>query len=270
MAGQKKDAHVIAAISAIRPGDCSSGYVDTRYIENCIQEIIMDPQTLPAAEQAIYARIKEQYRVAFEPLHLGDVRLNLLMVSDLEKLLDGKDPLKNVSDFPFWVKLWEAAIVLAQYLSSQNFTGETSLLELGAGLGAPGLAAAAAGCSVTLSDYEELILDFERVSAAASRLDNVRFENLDWKNPPEMERYDIIAGAEILCREEFFEPLLQVMRTCLKPNGVIYLAHDIKRNSLKPFLEMAESEYTVSASKKTLKSIEEDKVILLNRLIPKR
>lgn len=256
-------------IAALRPGDCSSGFVDTRYLEHCIKELIMDPQTLPAVEQAIYAKIKEQYKVAFEPLQLGDIRLNLLTVSDLEAFLDGKDPLKNVSDFPFWVKLWESAIVLAQFLSSQNFSKGTSLLELGAGLGAPGLAAAAAGCNVTLSDYEELILDFERVSAAASRLDNVSFENLDWKNPPEMEKYDIIAGAEILFRDEFFEPLLHVMRTFLKPNGVVYLAHDIKRNSLKPFLEMAESEYKIAASKKTLKSLEEDKVILLNRLTPK-
>jgi len=256
-------------ISALRPGDCNSGFVDTRYIHYCTQEITMDPQTLPAAEQAVYTRIKEQYTVAFEPLQFGEIRLNLLTVTDLEALLDGKDPLKNVSDFPFWVKLWESAIVLGQYLSGRNFKEGTSLLELGAGLGVPGLAAAAAGCSVTLSDYEELILDFEKVSAAASRLDNVSFMNLDWKNPPEMQRYDVIAGAEILFREEFFEPLLHVMRKSLKPGGVIYLAHDIKRNSLKPFLEMAESEYTIAASKKTLKSLEEDKVILLNRLIPK-
>jgi len=269
MVDKKKGTQYTINISALRPGDCSSGFVDTRYLEHCTKEIIMDPQTLPAAEQVIYSKIKEQYKVAFEPLQLGNIRLNLLTVSDLEAFLDGKDPLKNVSDFPFWVKLWEAAIVLAQYLTSQKFKKGTSLLELGAGLGAPGLAAAAAGCDVTLTDYEELILDFERVSGAASKLDNVSYEHLDWKNPPELQRYDVLVGAEILFRDEFFEPLLDVMRKCLKPDGVIYLAHDIKRNSLKPFLEMAESEYKIAASKKTLKSLDEDKVILLNRLIPK-
>jgi predicted nicotinamide N-methyase len=230
----------------------------------------MDPQTLPAKELALYNTIREQYKVGFEPLQLGGIRLNLLAIEDLEQLLDGKDPLKNVSDFPFWVKLWEAAIVLAQYLAGQQFKEGTTLLELGAGLGAPGLAAAAAGCSVTMTDYENLILDFEKVSAAASGLDNVGFENLDWKNPPEMEKYDIIAGAEILFREEFFEPLLNVMRKAIKPDGVIYLAHDIRRNSLKPFLQMAEAEYNIAASKRTLKSLEDEKVILLNRLTPKK
>lgn len=231
----------------------------------------MDPQTLPADELALYNTIREQYKVGFEPLQLdGGIRLNLLTVNDLEQLLDGKDPLKNVSDFPFWVKLWEAAIVLAQYLAGQQFKDGTTLLELGAGLGAPGLAAAAAGCSVTMTDYEDLILDFERVSASASGLAKVSFVNLDWKNPPEMEQHDIIAGAEILFREEFFEPLLNVMRKALKPGGVIYLAHDIRRKSLKPFLQMAEAEYNIAASKRTLKSLEEDKVILLNRLTPKK
>ncbi len=230
----------------------------------------MDPQTLPAVERALYDTIRQQYKVGFEPLQLGGIRLNLLAVEDLEQLLDGKDALKNVSDFPFWVKLWEAAIVLAQYLAGQPFKEGTTLLELGAGLGAPGLAAGAAGCSVTLTDYEELILNFERVSASASGLDNVSFQNLDWKNPPDMERYDIIVGAEILFREEFFEPLLNVMRKALKADGVIYLAHDIKRNSLKPFLHMAEAEYNIAASKRTLKSLDGDKVILLNRLTPKK
>jgi predicted nicotinamide N-methyase len=230
----------------------------------------MDPQTLPVAAQELYQKIKKEYPIGFEPLQFGDTRLNLLTVSDLGTLLDGKDALKNVSDFPFWVKLWEAAIVLAQFLGRQNFAKGTAVLELGAGLGAPGLAAAAAGCNVTLSDYEELILDFERVSAAASKLDNVECMMLDWKNPPDMKRYDVIVGAEILFREEFFEPLLGVMRKALKPDGVIYLAHDVRRKSLQPFLEMAQDEYNIAASKKTLRSLEEDKVVIMNRLVPKK
>lgn len=229
----------------------------------------MDPQTLPADVQELYQKIKNEYQVGFEPLQVGDIRLNLLTVSDLEALLDGKDALKNVSDFPFWVKLWEAAIVLAQYLAAQKFAKGTSLLELGAGLGAPGLAAAANGCEVTLSDYEEHILNFERVSASASKLDNVECLMLDWKNPPDMKQYDVIAGAEILFREEFFEPLLGVMDKALKPGGVIYLAHDERRQSLHPFLQMASEKYNIAASKKTLRSLEEDKVIILNRLVRK-
>ena len=229
----------------------------------------MDPQTLPAHERQLYNAIKDRYTVAFEPLRIKEHKLQLLKITDLEQILEGKDPLKDVSTFPFWIRLWEAAIVLSEFVAGLPCEKGASLLELGAGLGAPGLTAAAAGFEVTLSDYEELILDFERINAAASHLDTVRFAMLDWLNPPAMEQYDVIIGAEILFREEFFQPLLNVLRRALKRNGVSYLAHDVKRRSLEPFLKLAEKEYRISASQRKLKSLEEDKIILLTRLQPR-
>jgi predicted nicotinamide N-methyase len=229
----------------------------------------MDPQTLPAFELTLYNTIKDRYKVAFELLRIREHRLQLLKITDLEQILDGKDPLKDVSTFPFWIRLWEAAIVLSEFVAGLPCNPGTSLLELGAGLGAPGLTAAAAGFQVTLTDYEDLILDFERINAAASKLQNVQFAMLDWLDPPEMPQYDVIVGAEILFREEFFEPLLGVLRKALKPEGVVYLAHDIKRRSLEPFLKLAEKEYIISASRRKLKSLDEDKIILMNRLQPR-
>jgi len=254
----------------IDPYGACGGFADTTLLRQRIHENDMDPQTLPAEAQELYQNIKEQYKVGFESLKLSsDLHLHLLKITDLEQMLEGKDPLKNPSEFPFWIRLWEAAIVLSNFMVSLSPAPGTTVLELGAGLGAPGLAAAAMGCSVTLSDYEEMILDFERVSAAASGLDNVRFDMLDWLNPPEMKRYDIILGAEILFRDEFFEPLLGIIRRALKPDGVVYMAHDIKRKSMHPFLNKAEKEYEISASKRVLKSLEEDKEILLTRLTPR-
>ncbi len=229
----------------------------------------MDPQTLPAYERSLYNTIKDRYKVAFEPLKIREHKLQLLKITDLEQILDGKDPLKDVSSFPFWIRLWEAAIVLSEFIAGLPHEPGTTLLELGAGLGAPGLTAAAAGFAVTLTDYEELILDFERINAAASRLDNVRFSLLDWLDPPAMEQYDVIVGAEILFREAFFQPLLDVLRKTLKPHGVVYLAHDIKRRSVEPFLKMAEKEYRIAASQRKLKGLEGDKIILLTRLQPR-
>lgn len=227
----------------------------------------MDPQTLPAKELEIYQKIKKQYSVAFEPFSVTDVRLNLLKITDLEQILDGKNPLDDPSSFPFWTRLWEAAMVLSSFVSQQAFAKGTTVLELGAGLAAPGLTAAARGCEVVLSDYEEMILDFSRVNAAASGLDNVSFTLLDWLNPPEMERYDVILGAEILFREEFFQPLLTIIGKALQPGGTVYLAHDVNRRSLKPFLEIASESYLVSAQKKKLKNLDGDKEIILTRLI---
>lgn len=230
----------------------------------------MNPHNLPEDVQKIYRDLAGKYSVAFEPLRLkDDICLNLLKVTDLEPLLDGKDPLKNVSDFPFWIKLWEAAIVLADFLVGQELRENCTLMDVGAGLGAPGLAAAAKGCAVTLTDYQDVIVDFQKVSAAASGLRNVDFKIVDWLNPPDLEPVDIIIGAEIVFNEKFNEPLLDVFRKYLKPGGVIYLAHDAERQSLAGFLQKAEEEYKISVSRRKLKSLEQDKIIILNRLIPR-
>ncbi|WP_028581115.1 class I SAM-dependent methyltransferase [Desulfogranum japonicum] len=227
----------------------------------------MDPQTLPEDALAIYSELQKQYKVAFEPLTVKTHRLNVLKPSDLEQILDGKDPFENVSEFPVWIKLWEGAIVLADYFASQLVEPGTTLLELGGGLGVTGLVAAAAGYKVTMTDYEEHILNFQRISAAASKIDNVQFELLDWLNPPKMKQYDIIAAAEVLYREEFFQPLLNVFEKALKPGGVIFLAHDEKRKSVKPFLELAQKDYVIGMAKRRLKSLEGDTTILLTRMM---
>ncbi len=227
---------------------------------------IMDPNTLPEKELELYNAIKAKYKVGFEPLTVQDHRLNILRYTDLEQILDGRDPLKNPEEFPLWNRVWEAAIVLAEYLAGQKPAPGTSLLELGAGLGATGLIAAAAGFDVTLSDYEEHILDFLKINTAASQLNGVEFLLLDWMNPPELPQYDVIIGTEIIFREEFFEPLLALFTKALKPGGTIFLAHDERRRSIKPFFSLAEKNFSIGVSRRRLKSLEEDKYILLARL----
>ncbi len=230
----------------------------------------MDIRTLPEAEREIYNRIKNKYKLTFDKLKAGDKQIRLLKIADLEQFLGGKDPFANVSEFPFWTRLWDSAMVLAYVLGNQQKTGGKRLLELRAGLGAPGLAAAAAGFDVTLSDYEDIIIDFQKVSAAASGLSNITFTHMDWLNPGEIEPFDILAGAEILFRDEFFQPLLNIFRTCLKPGGEIYLAHDERRQSLPKFLELAQDDFEIGLKKQTLRNSVKNVTIIVNRLRPKK
>lgn len=227
----------------------------------------MDIRTLPDIERDIYNRLRGQYKLYFEPLKLGEDTLRLLKIADLEELLAGKDPFANVSEFPFWVKLWEAAQALASVLHGMAPGNGRRLLELGAGLGAPGMAAALNGYDVTITDYEEIILDFQRVSVAASGLSGlVRCEMLDWLNPPEMEPFDVLAGAEILFREEFFQPLLDICLNYLKPGGVIFLAHDASRQSLPKFLKLAGEYFIIDGKVQKYRKEHRDVTIILNRL----
>ncbi len=220
--------------------------------------------------QKVLKRIRKRFKVGFSPLKIQDLELDILQVTDLEHLLDGKDPFEDVTAFPFWVKLWEASLVLAHVMASMPAQGNQKLLELGAGMAAPGLVAAARGYGVTLSDYEPHILDFQRVSAAANGFDDVEFRMIDWLKPPEMPKFDRIIGAEILFREEFFAPLLAIFDNYLQDDGEIYLAHDVRRKSVPTFLDLAQKEFKVAVSKTTMQNEEGDKItILINRLTKK-
>ncbi|MBU0908556.1 MAG: methyltransferase domain-containing protein [Proteobacteria bacterium] len=221
---------------------------------------------LPEKTREVLHRIRKKYKVGFEPLRIRDVELKILQVQDLEQLLAGKDPFADVSIFPFWVKLWEASLMLADIMASMPCEPGQNLLELGAGLGAPGLVAAARGYKVTLSDYEPHILDFQRVSAAANGLMDVDFRIIDWKKPPSMPVFDTIIGAEILFRDEFFQPLLNVFNQYLAPQGTIYIAHDGRRKSLPKFLDLAQKDYQIAVSARKMKSDEGEMTIIINRL----
>jgi len=227
----------------------------------------MDPAQLPEKHYARLREIRKIYKVDFEPLRLRGKEIQLLQVTDLEPLLGGKDPFEDVEGFPFWVKLWEAAMILADLMLTTPPTQEgQTLLELGAGLGAPGLAAALAGYRVTLTDYEPHILDFQRVSAAATGIKGMECRLLDWLKPPTLPRFNTIIGAEILFREEFFAPLLNIFRSLLADQGVIYLAHDARRKSLPKFLHLAEKEYEIATSARKMRSDDKDLTIIVNRL----
>ncbi|RUM39917.1 MAG: methyltransferase [Desulfocapsa sp.] len=226
----------------------------------------MDIRTLPETEREIYNRLRKQYKLSFDKFTARDQSIRLLKVDDIEEFLNGKDPFSDVTEFPFWVKLWEAAMILSQALVTlPDSTGKT-MLEIGAGLGAPGMTAAACGFDVTLSDYEDIIMDFEKVSVAASGLDNVKCIHLDWLDPPDLPPFDYLVAAEVLFREEFFDPLLNVFGKYLKPGGSIFLAHDARRKCLPLFMERAKGQYKIAGQKQSIRKDGQDIAIIINRL----
>jgi len=230
----------------------------------------MDIRTLPDMERQIYNRIKKKYDLTFDRFRAGEQNIRLLKIADIEQFLEGKDPFADVSEFPFWVRLWDSAMILAYVLGAQKDIKGKRLLELGSGLGAAGLAAAAAGFDVTLSDSEDVRIDFQRVSAAASKLYDITFVRMDWIDPPPLKPFDVLAGAEILFREDLLQPLLQIFKTCLAPDGIIYLAHDAKRQSLPKFLKLAQNDFDIALKEQTIKRDGKTITIIINRLRHKK
>ncbi len=226
----------------------------------------MDIRTLPDEERALYNTLKEKYSLHFKSLRVGDGTIHLLKPSEIEEFLQGRDSCTDARAFPFWAKLWEASVVLAHLLAATPERRGRRLLELGAGLGLSGLAAALAGYDAVLADKEQVILDFQRVSAAASGCRGARHILFDPFQPPEIGTFDVIGGAEILSSEEFLDPLLDICKNYLAEGGTVYLAHDVRRKCLPIFLRKAEGEFSIGSQKRSLQSNGATVDILVNRL----
>src|SRR5262245_51740780 len=59
---------------------------------------------------------------------------------------------------PFWADIWPAARMLAKVIQRQTWTPDAEVIELGCGLGLPGIVALARGLRVTFSDRDPCAL----------------------------------------------------------------------------------------------------------------
>ncbi|NPA49489.1 MAG: methyltransferase domain-containing protein [Thermodesulfobacteria bacterium] len=224
--------------------------------------------SIPEEIKPLYEKLSRKYSLEVEPLNIRGKTIQIVKPSNIEELLPDGSP-TSVENFPFWVKIWEAAVVLADFMASLKPVSR--VLEIGAGLGVVGLTAAAFGHrEVVITDYEEECLDFLRLNAAINNLDNVIVEKLDWREPKDLGQFDIIVGAEVVFSGRYFEHLYRLFHKYLAPGGVVYLAHDKERmRTLAPFLYLAEKEFEQAVSQRKLRAADETYEIVISRLIPR-
>ena len=150
----------------------------------------------------------------------------LLGVRDTNALVDAIDPKTFAEDerVPYWADLWTSSLELARWcLEDADIRGKR-VLELGCGLGLSGIAAAAAGAIVTLSDYESDALDFARYNTAANLPEEivstrVSFLLLDWRSLPAVDPFDVLIAADVVYERRNFLPMIDVLTTLLTPKG---------------------------------------------------
>lgn len=136
-----------------------------------------------------------------------------------------------------WWGLTGSAIALARSVVDNDNIDRKTVIELGCGLGLPGMAAGLSGARVLFTDIKPEALEYARRNVAANRLESpqVDFATLDWENPELEERYDIVLGAEILYDYFMHDSLLKLIDRLLAPGGTLMLA-DRKRLVVDRFM----------------------------------
>lgn len=204
-------------------------------------ELSPRPSALPLVDGARLQRIAVEGR-RFE-LFLPAQGVDEL----LDRMPDGPDP----GPFPYWACVWPAAHGLARHLLCEApLSGRA--IELGCGLGLPGLAAAAAGMSVLETDAEPEALELVRRSAEASGLaDRVACAPLDWDRPGEVGTFELVIGCEVCYEARFHAPLSALLPRLVAPGGRILLAHP-GRKVTEEFVERMHERFLVTTLRSPL------------------
>jgi predicted nicotinamide N-methyase len=124
---------------------------------------------------------------------------------------------------PYWTDLWPASRMLAKAILREPWPAGGEALEVGCGLGLPGIAALARGLRVTFSDYDPTALQFADRNARLNGLTDFRLLRLDWRSPPDDLRVPVVLASDLLYELCNVEPLVALIKRVLLPDGLCLL-----------------------------------------------
>jgi len=207
----------------------------------------------------------QEYKTDTSDLAIKDRHFRFFVPKSIDKFLDHED---LFHDFPLWSKIWEASIILSDYVAGMPVDAEKCFLEIGCGMGVVGVVAAAFGHRVTMTEYNPDALNFARANTRANLTAgdaSLEIKELDWSKPRLEGLFEYIIGSEVIYKEKDYQPILKLLKTYLRPSGEIILAEGVRKTSMEFFRQMSEF-FEITAQKKILRSRGEEVRIILARM----
>ena len=176
-------------------------------------------------------------------LDLEGLRIHIDQHSDVDALFDELlakgDDSEEVRDerIPYWADLWPSALAMGEYLVRSGLvTPDTTVTEIGCGLGLPGIVAGMLGAKeVIFTDYLEEALAFAQKNWSLNCSGAARFERMDWRAPNPAFAADLLLASDVAYEQRFFQHLPQAFRTLTRSGGRI-LFSEPGREVAKAFL----------------------------------
>lgn len=120
-------------------------------------------------------------------------------------------------------QLWPASHVLAKTVKTIEIEGRR-VIELGCGLGLPSLVLQYRGADITASDHHPLSESFLNHNAQLNNLPPIPYMDLPWGVVgPEIERFDLIVGSDILYEPNHAELLAGLIGRIAKPTSQVLI-----------------------------------------------
>jgi len=157
-------------------------------------------------------------------------------VKNMEELItDPTDPDK----VPCWAEIWPASIGLARYIHAQRDLTHITAIELGAGLGLPGVLAGQKGAHITFSDFNAQALYYCDQNARSNGLQKYDTLLADWRDFPPDLKYDLVLGSDIVYEPRLLPYLEKVLADFLNGNCEVLLSHSSRIVSFEFAEELA-------------------------------
>ena len=135
--------------------------------------------------------------------------LTLLRPPSAEELIDD-DAFADEEFLPYWAELWPSGVALAEHVATRELAG-ARVLELGAGLGLPSLAAALRGGDVLATDWAEDAVALLAANAARNHI-ALRAEVRRWDEPERLDTgWDLVLAADVLYEQRNVDQLLALL-----------------------------------------------------------
>jgi predicted nicotinamide N-methyase len=121
---------------------------------------------------------------------------------------------------PYWADLWPAARMLAKVIIQERWPPGTEALEIGCGLGLPGVVGLSKGLRVTFSDYDPTALRFAADNARLNGFSDFKTLRLDWRCPPEGLQIPVLLASDLVYEVRNVEPLVGFVKKALSLGGL--------------------------------------------------
>ncbi len=172
------------------------------------------------------------YKTEILEVILEDIAFKMLQIKNVDELFEHLIAKglhhEDVKDerIPYWAELWPSAIGMSQYLiQKQVIQAGKSVIELGCGLGLPGIVAGKLGATVTFTDYLEDALVFARQNWQLNHpRQAAQFVKMDWREPNPALAADIVLASDVTYEERFFAFLPEALRQLCKPEARIIMS----------------------------------------------
>jgi predicted nicotinamide N-methyase len=172
---------------------------------------LLGPALRPARRSRRRAGRPVRLPLIEERIELAGRELTLLRPPSADDLID-EDAFDEDEFLPYWAELWPSGLDLARVVAGLDVAGDR-VLELGAGLGLPSLAAALRGAEVLATDWADEAVALLRENAARNGI-ALRAERVRWDEPELVVReapWDLVLGADVLYEERNAHQLLELL-----------------------------------------------------------